>query len=122
MMLLENFYPTDRQWWPFLVEVAHPHQSPELMFTLDFLNNALRPGVRPFLQNSEGETGAIADSGRECLIVKRGKQRAELILTDRGDIQNRQVFFQLDDYVALQTASSIALQWLTGGLVAIEPD
>ena len=67
--------PGDRQWWPFDVEVRLTRQSIEMSAKLMFLTSALRPGVRPFVQNSDLECGAIAENGRECLIAWRGKQQ-----------------------------------------------
>lgn len=108
---------SDRRWWPFAISVDVETPSPENKATLDFLSEALRPGVRPYLQNSDTEMGAIADNGRECLIVKRGKQRAEIILVESGETRFMHVYSDVGEYKALGKASAVALQWLADGVI-----
>lgn len=108
---------SDRRWWPFAISVDPELQSPENRVTLEFLGEAFRPGVRPYLQCADTEMGAIADNGRECLIVKRGKQRAEIILVESGEARLKRVYSDACEYDALRRASAVALQWLTDGVI-----
>jgi hypothetical protein len=108
---------SDRQWWPFAMSVDPEMQSPENAATLQFLSKALHAGSRSYLQHSDTEMGAIADNGRECLIVKRGKQRAEVILVERGETRHRHVYSYAEECEALRKASATALQWLADGVI-----
>ena len=64
------------------------------------------------LQNDELECGAIAENGRECLIVWRGKQRAEVFLIEGGDLKTRQSFGDPNECDAFRQAAEMGLAWL----------
>ncbi len=108
---------SDRQWWPFAKGVSSEKKTAETVAKLDFLTKALRPGVRPFVQHGDTEIGAIADNGRECLVVRRGKQRAEVVLVGQGETRLKHVYFDAGECEAFRKASAVALQWIMDGVI-----
>jgi hypothetical protein len=105
---------TDRQWWPFAVDANAEQQSTEMTVKLNFLAEAARCGGRAFVQNNELECGAIGDNGRECLIVWRGKHRAEAILLQSGELKLKRAFSSVVEGEAFNDASAVGVRWLDG--------
>jgi len=108
---------SDRQWWPFDIDVSTDQKSTETSLKVSFLTNALRPGVRPYIQNCDLECGAISENGRECLIVWRGKQRSELLLWKHEQLMLKRGFTAIGEGEAFRQATSVGLKWLHDGIV-----
>lgn len=111
---------TERQWWPFAVDEHSEQQSIEMTVKLRFLTEATRCGCKAFVQNNELECGAVGDDARECLIVWRGKQRAEAILLREGELTHKRTFSSVVEGEAFNAAAVVALRWLNDGEFEVE--
>ena len=110
----------DRRWWPFPVKVSAEAMSLELRDRLDFLDEAVRGGLRAYLENNELFCGAISDSGRDCLIIWRGRQRAELILRRDEEVVLKKLFSELAAGEAFRCAAGIGIRWTRDGTCDFE--
>lgn len=106
---------SDRQWWPFAVDADLKQQSAEIRIKLKFLTEATRSGCKAYIQNGELEWGAIGDNGRECLTVRRGTQRAEIILWKDEEMTLKRMFISTVEGEASDIATSVGLRWLIHG-------
>lgn len=103
---------TERHWWPFKVEISTVSEFSEAGAKLEFLEEAVKIGAKSFVQNDELECGAVAESGRECLIVWRGKQRADVLLIEGGELKTKQSFVAPNECDAFRQAAAMGLAWL----------
>lgn len=99
----------DRLWWPFAVQPVE-QQSSESKAKIAFLRDATSQGLRAFAALSD--CGAIAEDGRECYLVWRGKQRCELLLIDAGAVKAKKMYADPTTGLAFRQASADALDWL----------
>jgi hypothetical protein len=112
----------DRQWWPFAADEHAVKNSIDAMMKVKFLTEATRFGCKAFVQNIGGECGAIGDDGRECLILLRTRQRAEVFLQQSDELKHRRMFYKVVHGEALNAAAAVAIQWLKDGNYEVESD
>ena len=101
-----------RRWWPFELESPIAKESAESNAKREFLDEVTRIGAKGYVQNNELECGAVSENGCECLVIWRGKQRAEVLLINCGKLSLKQSFFSTNECEAFRQAADKGLEWI----------
>jgi hypothetical protein len=97
-----------RVWWVPASPTEEPCGARERA-KVEFLNTAASRGLRPF---REGFAVGALGAGRECLVLDRGRQRAEVVLWDETGIVEREILWERETGAAMKEATDKALAWL----------
>jgi len=95
-----------KTWWPFPV-ISPDRQTEQHKAEIRFLEMATAQGFRPYTFGAE-HFGAVADNGREGLVLYRGRSRWEVVLI--GPV-NQPANSLCQDF---ESAGNVLLNWLRG--------